>query len=56
MKDDHDYAKPLLAFKKKAQVRRALLLLPRWITPNGVTMFRALLAMPIMALLAAGRY
>lgn len=54
--DEHDYAKPLLTFKKKEEVRRMLLLLPSWITPNGVTVFRALLIAPIAALLIAGRY
>src|SRR5688500_7521003 len=53
--DEHDYASPLLTLKKRSTfIRSAMLALPRWITPNGVTIFRALLIVPIAVLLAAG--
>lgn len=55
--DEHDYAKPLLTLKKRsATIRKVMLALPRWITPNGVTIFRALLIIPIALLLHAGSY
>jgi len=55
--DDHEYALPLLNIKKRSTfIRRAMLALPGWITPNGVTIFRALLIVPIAILLAAGSY
>lgn len=63
MKDDgtgegeHDYAKPLLTFKKKsAFVRNAMLALPRWVTPNGVTIFRTFLVVPVAYLLRERAY
>src|SRR5688500_10913750 len=55
--DEHDYASPLLTLKKRSTfIRSAMLALPRWITPNGVTIFRALLIVPIAVLLAAGSF
>lgn len=54
---EHGYAKPLLTLKKRsAFIRGAMLALPRWVTPNGVTIFRALLIVPIAWLLSAGSY
>jgi phosphatidylglycerophosphate synthase len=45
---EHDYAKTLLTFKKRsAFVRNAMLALPRWVTPNGVTIFRTFLIIPV---------
>lgn len=55
--DEHDYAAPLLKLKARSTfIRRAMLALPAWITPNGVTIFRTLLAMPAAGLLLYGRY
>ncbi len=55
--DDHEYAKPLLTLKRRsAFVRKAMLALPRWVTPNGVTIFRTLLIVPIAWLLREGHY
>jgi phosphatidylglycerophosphate synthase len=46
----------LLTLKKRSFVQRSLLLLPRWITPNGVTVFRAVLIWPFLELYAAQAY
>jgi phosphatidylglycerophosphate synthase len=55
--EEHDYAKPLLTFKKKsAFVRNAMLALPRWVTPNGVTIFRTFLVVPVAYLLRERAY
>ncbi len=55
--EEHDYAKPLLTLKKRSTViRKAMLALPKWITPNGVTIFRATLIVPIAWLLRSGSY
>lgn len=55
--DEHGYAKELLALKKRSTlIRRAMLALPSWVTPNGVTVFRALLVAPIVWLLRDGSY
>jgi phosphatidylglycerophosphate synthase len=55
--DEHDYAKPLLTLKKRSTaIRKAMLALPGWVTPNGVTLFRALLIIPIAWLLRGGSY
>lgn len=55
--DEHDYAKPLLTLKRRsAFIRKAMLALPKWISPNGVTVFRALLIVPIAWLLSGGSY
>lgn len=63
MKDDgtgdggHEYAKHILTFKKRsALVRNAMLALPRWVTPNGVTIFRTLLIIPVAYLLRQHAY
>jgi len=54
---EHDYALPLLNIKKRSTfIRRAMLALPGWITPNGVTVFRALLVVPIAWLLLRGSF
>jgi len=47
----------VVEFKKRSRfVRRCMLSIPRWITPNGVTAFRGLLAAPIVLLLMCGTY
>ncbi len=56
-KDEHDYAEPLLGLKKRSTfIQKTMLALPRWITPNGVTAFRALLIVPAAYLFRAGAY
>lgn len=47
-------AKPLADLKKDPAVKRAMLLLPDWITPDGVTYFRTMLIVPILILLQLG--
>ncbi len=55
--DEHDYAAPLLKLKSRSTfIRRAMLALPTWITPNGVTIFRSLLVLPAIALLLKAHY
>lgn len=55
--DEHGYAAPLLQIKERSTfIRQVMLALPSWITPNGVTVFRALLVVPIAALLIGERY
>ncbi len=47
----------IATFKQRSTlVRRAMLAVPAWVTPNGVTVFRMLLVVPIVALLRAGSY
>jgi cardiolipin synthase len=47
----------LITFKARSSlVRRAIAALPRWITPNGVTLFRMALAVPIIWLLRGEHY
>jgi phosphatidylglycerophosphate synthase len=56
-RDEHDYAAPLLKLKARSTfIRSAMLALPAWITPNGVTVFRSLLVIPAIALLLKARY
>ena len=42
--------------KRSSTVRRALGLLPAWVTPNGVTVFRMLLMLPAALFLRSGQY
>lgn len=46
----------LLTIKERSFVRRTLLLLPRWVTPNGVTVFRTLLLAPVWWLMTNGAF
>lgn len=47
----------VVEFKKRSRfVRRCMLAIPGWITPNGVTAFRGLLAVPVVLLLMCGAY
>ncbi len=55
--DQHDYAAPLLKLKSRSTlIRQVMLAFPSWITPNGVTVFRALLVLPAIALLVTFHY
>ena len=47
---------PVVQIKKHPLVKRAILLLPAWLTPNTVTVFRTLLAIPLIALGVNGLY
>ena len=42
--------------KSSSLLRRAVDLLPRWVTPNMVTIFRGLLFLPIVCLVLSGRF
>ena len=42
--------------KKKRVIRQAMLALPEWITPNAITGFRLLMALPVFILLETGYY
>jgi len=48
--------RPITELKKRHAIVRAMLMLPWWITPNGVTYFRTVLVMPIMMLLRYEMY
>jgi phosphatidylglycerophosphate synthase len=51
------YDEQIATFKARSRaVRRAMLAIPSWITPNGVTVFRTLLIVPIAWLVRAGAY
>lgn len=55
--EEPDYADQLLSIKKRStHIRSVMLTLPTWITPNGVTVFRSLLVVPVIALLRTGHY
>lgn len=55
--EEHSYATPMLDLKKRSSfVRKAMLALPRWVTPNGVTLFRMILIVPIAVLLRFEAY
>ena len=47
----------MLTIKKHSTyIQRAMRALPAWVTPNGVTVFRSLLVVPIILLLRSGSY
>jgi len=46
----------VVRFKEQDFVRRAMLALPEWVTPNGVTVFRGVLMLPFLILVLYGAY
>ncbi len=57
MQDKRPEDQSILTIKRRSKhIQRAMLALPKWITPNGVTVFRALLVVPVITLLRTGHY